>query len=350
MKMRAHAGGFARTLLVALVAVLTGCAKEPPPAPPAATAPAPPPLPPCDRACLENMVDRYLDALIAHDPHRIAISKDFRFTENGVRLDEGDGVWRTLTAKGSYRMVVADAETGHVAMLGSVREDGIPAMIAVHLKIQGRAIEHAEVFVQRDPKSAEGFEKIGYRWTEPVPAAERLSRADLLRISNQYFDGLQRNDGRGDYPFAEDCNRIENGAFTTNVAPKPGETRADPATAERYSAQWSCLEQFRSGLLYFVSRVRDRRFVAVDPERGLTFSFVFFDHAAGDTRRFRTPDGRAVTAGPRQPWTWQLAEAFRIEKGRIRQIMAIMERVPYGMNSGWSTWEQGLSDEPRDVR
>jgi len=76
---------------------------------------------------------------------------------------------------------------------------------------------------------------------------------------------------------------------------------------------------------------------------------VFFDHSAGDTRRFRTPDGRAVEAGPKQPWTWSIAEAFRIDRSGIRQIMAIMERVPYGMNSGWSTWEQGLATEPRDV-
>jgi hypothetical protein len=26
-----------------------------------------------------------------------------------------------------------------------------------------------------------------------------------------------------------------------------------------------------------------------------------------------------------------------------------MERVPYGMNSGWSSWEDGLSSRARDV-
>ena len=109
------------------------------------------------------------------------------------------------------------------------------------------------------------------------------------------------------------------------------------------------MEQFKSGLLYFVSRIRDRRYVAVDPERGLVFSLIFFDHSAGDTRNFETPDGRKVTAGPQQPWTWQLVELFQIEKGKIHQIEAIMERSPYGMNSGWSAWEDGLSDRARDV-
>jgi len=329
---------------VAALALLGGCRKPPTPPPPAAV-----PAAKCDRSCLESLVDTYLDAVLAHDPHRLPMTTEFRFTENGVRLDAGDGLWRTMTAKGSYRMFVADVEGEHVAFLGSIREDGIPAMIAIHLRVKNRRIDSAETFIQRNEESALGFEKIGYRWEQPVPEAERTSRADLLRVSNLYFSGMQRNDGMGDYPFAADCNRIENGRNTTNVAPKPGEPRVDPKSAERYSAQWSCLEQFKSGLLYFVSRIRDRRFVAVDTERGLTFSFVFFDHSAGDTRRFRTPAGREVIAGPRQPWTWQLAEAFRVEKGQIRQIMAIMERVPYGMNSGWSTWEQGLSTEMRDV-
>jgi hypothetical protein len=336
--------GFAATALIALAA-LSGCDSKraaPQAAPPVASVS-------CDRACLEGMVDRYLDAVLMHDPHRIDITPDFKFTENGVRLDLGDGLWRTMSAKGSYRMFVTDAEAGHVAFLGSIREDDMPAMIAVHLKVKNLRIVAAETFIQRNEKSALGFEKIGYTWTDEIPPAERMTRAELLRISNLYFTGMQRNDGKGDYPFAPDCNRIENGTNSTNVPVKPGEKRADPKTANMYSGQWGCREQFESGLLYFVSRIRDRRFVAVDPERGLTFSFIFFDHSAGDTRRFRSADGREITAGPRQPWTWQLAEAFRVEKSQIRQIMAIMERVPYGMNSGWSTWEQGLSPDLRDV-
>ncbi|HSW39880.1 MAG TPA: hypothetical protein VLL97_10345, partial [Acidobacteriota bacterium] len=94
---------------------------------------------------------------------------------------------------------------------------------------------------------------------------------------------------------------------------------------------WGCREQFESGLLNFVSRIRDRRFVAVDRERGIVFAFGFFDH---DTIN----------------WTWQLAELFRIEKGNIRRIEAIFHRSPYGLNSGWSTFEQGMSDRIQSIR
>jgi hypothetical protein len=303
----------------------------------------------CDRACLEGFVDRYLDAVIAHDPSKAPLAKDAKFSENGQKLEFGDGLWNTMTGKGTYRLFVTDVDAGQAAFLGSIQEAGTPAMIALRLTARNGQITEAESFVQRSDRSAQGFEKIGWTWTEPIPPAERLSRGELVRIANMYFSGMQKNDGKGVYPFADDCNRIENGSFATNVPTPPGQTRPDPKTANNYSGQWSCLEQFQSGLLHFVTRIRDRRFVAVDPERGLVFSFIFFDHSAGATRRFQTPDGRTVTAGPQQPWTWELAELFRIERSKIRQIEAIMERVPYGMNSGWSSWEDGLSDRGRDV-
>ncbi|HTY64599.1 MAG TPA: hypothetical protein VMG30_20295 [Acidobacteriota bacterium] len=44
-----------------------------------------------------------------------------------------------------------------------------------------------------------------------------------------------------------------------------------------------------------------------------------------------------------------LAELFKVEKNKIRRIEAIMTRSPYGMNSGWSSWKDGLSSLARDV-
>ena len=305
--------------------------------------------PACDRACLEGFIGKYFDAALAHDPHRLPLAKGIKFTENGQKLELGDGLWRTITAKGTFQVLVPDTAAGQVAFLGSIREAEIPAMLAVRLKIKGGQIAEIETLVQRNDKSADGFDKIGYTWSDSIPEAERMSRAELLRVANLYFSGMERNDGKGDYPFSDDCNRIENGTNSTNAPTPEGQTRPDPRTANNYSGQWTCMEQFKSGLLHFVTRIRDRRYVAVDPQRGLVFTFNFFDHSAGDTRTFQLPDGRTVTAGPKQPWTWEIAETFRLEKGKIRQIMAIMERVPYGMNSGWSTWEQGLSSSARDV-
>jgi len=312
----------------------------------------------CDRACLEQTVDRFLDAFVKHDPKLASLTSGIKYTENGQRLELGDGSWRTMIGKGTYRLFVSDVPAGQVAFIGTLREenaqqkDGAPVLIALRLKVEKRNISEIELLVVRNENAARNCEKLGmpnHLFLEDVPQAERMSRADLVKTANMYFSGMQRNDGKGVYPFADDCERFENGAPSTNVPPKPGEPRADPKTATMYSSQWGCKEQFASGLLHFVSRIRDRRYVAVDQERGLVFSFVFFDHMGGDTRRYTAPDGRAITAGPTTPWTWELAEMFKIEKSKIHRIEAVLDRSPYGMQSGWSSPEDGVSDHARDV-
>ena len=302
----------------------------------------------CDRTCLEQYVDRYMDAMLADKPGTDLFAREVKFTENGVRLPlGGEGLWANMSGKGSYKFYVPDIETQQVAFIGTAREtlggsgEGNLVAIALRLKINNGLITEAEQMVVRPagnnsgtgggprfPAAGESIEKLGapqaiYR--EVVPPSQRPSREEMIRTANYYFSGMQNNDGKGYYPFADDCNRHENGIQTTNVPLKPGEVKPDPRTAKTYSASWSCKEQFESGLLNIVSRIRDRRFVAVDRERGIVFAFGFFDH---------------VTIN----WTWEIAELFKVQNGLIHRIEAVLQRCPYGMNSGWSTYEQGMSD------
>jgi hypothetical protein len=280
-----------------------------------------------------------------------------RFTEDGQQLAIGDGLWNTLRGKGKYRLFVTDVPAGQVAFIGTIEEDhrepdkGTGALLAVRLKVVGQKITQIEQIVIRDEKAAQRVDALTVNpvYLQTVPESGRMSRKDMLAVSNKYFSGMQQNDGKGDYPFADDCIRLENGFQTTSAPTPAGQTRPDPKTATNYSSQWNCLEQFQSGLLHFVNRIRDRRFVALDEERGIAFAFAFFDHSGGETRNFKAPDGRSVTSGPVQPWTWQLAELFKVQDGKIHKIEAILQRSPYGMNSGWSTWSQGMSDQGRDV-
>src|SRR5260221_12036135 len=103
----------------------------------------------CDRACLEGFVDQYLDALVAHDPAKLPAARNLKMTENGVRLEPGDGFWRTATAKGSYRLFVADPQAGQVAFLGTMKEADIQVSVATRLKIANRQIAEIETFVVR---------------------------------------------------------------------------------------------------------------------------------------------------------------------------------------------------------
>src|SRR5712671_2738390 len=81
---------------------------------------------PCDRACLEGFVDQYLDAVIAHDPKRLPLAPNAKFTENGQRLNVGDGFWRSTLSKGNYKLFVTDVETGQVAFIGTITEGATP--------------------------------------------------------------------------------------------------------------------------------------------------------------------------------------------------------------------------------
>ncbi len=301
----------------------------------------------CNRDCLEGYVNRYLDAMQAHKVSDDLFARDTKFTENGVRLPLGnEGLWFRMSGKGTYKFYVPDIETQQVAFIGTVREggksptDGTLVALALRLRIvNGHITEVEQLAIRPDvplgaaapapsrfPPTGEGVEKMGAPnpiFKEVIPEAKRLSREELIKTANYYFAGLQRNDGKGYYPFTDDCDRFENGMQTTNIP------RTDAATGK--TIKMGCKKQFEEGLKGIVSRVRDRRFVAVDRERGIVFAFGFFDHENIN-------------------WTWQLGELFKIENGQIRRIEAVFHRAPYGINSGWSTYEQGLSEEPQIIR
>jgi hypothetical protein len=260
---------------------------------------------------------------------------DLKYTENGVRMPFGaEGLWFGMSGIGNYMFYIPDIDTQQIAFLGTVREngktqsDGDLVAIALRLKIRNQRIVEIEQIVSRPsninssrsdfPPTGQGVEAMGAPhpiFMTAIPEVERMSRAELIETANFYFSGLENNDGKGYYPFTEDCVRFEN---AVDVLARGG-TRT------------TCKKQFEEGLKGIVDRVRDRRFVAVDRERGIVFAFGFFDHH-------------------RINWTWQLAELFRIEKGQIRRIEAIFHRAPFAMPSGWSTYEESMSSEVQDVR
>jgi len=305
----------------------------------------------CDRGCLESTLEGYVDALVARDPSKLAVDRSVVFTENGQRLELGDGLWHTVTGRGGYALRLADVERGQAVLMGTIREADVPTILVVRLKVARRRIEEVETLVIRNEAAAKSLDTIGTpraAWSQPVPATERHTRADLVHIANLYFSGIERNNGRGEYPIADSCARLENGVVTAGdpaAVLGPAAAAADAGAPAR--ARSRCRQQFESGVFFYVTRIRDRRFVLVDPERGLAFAFAFFDNGSGDARNGTLTDGRKVVSGPAIPWTWQIAEVFKIERGLIGPVESVLHQVPYGMGSGWSTWPQAMSSEPR---
>jgi hypothetical protein len=172
-----------------------------------------------------------------------------------------------------------------------------------------------------------------------------------------YFSGLERNDGKGDYPFADDCDRIENGTHTTNNKNfVTGSLLGTPSTSSDAAQNTSpinpsamgCMEQFRTGYFHFVTRIRDRRWLIVDRQKGIAFAFVFFDHAAGKARTFKLSDGREISTGPTRPFTLEIGEMFKVRGNKIHEVEAVLNDVPYGMVSGWdANWQDAMSSRAR---
>ena len=287
---------------------------------------------PCDRACLDGFVDQYLTALAARDSSHLPVASNVRFTENGTMLNLNEGLWGTANGLGKFRLYTDDPAAGEVGFIGVVKEWDRPAILVLRLKVENRKITEIETIVNRDIPGATALDEIATPdsvLTATVPSTERASREDLTRIANMYFSGLERGDGKGVYPFTPDCNRIEGGTQTTN---NPALDAPRPYGYPIFSM--GCEAQFKTGFFKFVTRIRDRRFMVVDRERGLVFAFVFFDHN-GTVKTLTLNDGSVFPESLRHPFTWEIGVVFKIEKGKIRFIQGVPTQAQYGLKPGW---------------
>ena len=139
---------------------------------------------------------------------------------------------------------------------------------------------------------------------------------------------IENNDGKGYYPFTDDCDRLENGALTTN---RPGMIRMGDVDI----GAMGCKAQFSTGLYGVVTQVHQRRFPVIDEERQVVWAHAVFDHC-GCKRELTMPDGRVVPiAGFTRPSSILLAEAFAIRGDLIEQVEAVGTSVPYHSDTGW---------------
>jgi hypothetical protein len=298
----------------------------------------------CNRACLEGLVNQYLDALAKRDPSGLPVSKDVRYTENDQVLDLGDGFWKTAEGRGAYEHIFADPELGQVAYMGTMKEAGTLVLMSLRLRIElGRITEIESVFFK--PGGA-GPNNIAFMdtfkpedfWFRSIPPAQRLSRQELISIADAYFTGLQKNDGKGiggtgTYPFTDDCKRIENGAYTAGAEP-----RANLPPGALDANAMDCLEQFKLGYYFVVQNIHDRRYPVVDQERGIVWAHAIFDQ--GTVNKGVLSNGKAFEfRGFNRPSSLLVTEAFLIDttsgKGKIRRVEMVGTSVPYHMHTPW---------------
>jgi hypothetical protein len=292
----------------------------------------------CNRACLAGVMNTYLQALVQHNPAALPTTRNVKYTENGVRLTIGDGLWQTAAAMPTYRLDIIDDEAGQVGLLGRISENGNNNWYGVRLKVEpDQKVSEIEVLINRSVSAAPAGPAGGApprQNTEPhplmaevVPADKRLTREQLADISNTYFTGLDTSDSSRGIPFSPQCQRRENGTVTAN----------NPDAPKGSMAWFDCKTQFDTGFSVIVTDIRERRFEVVDRTKGLAFGWGYFDHNGTPARFSRTPDHEMVDVAAtfRQPITFYIAEVFKVVDGNIRQIEAVLTTVPYQMESGW---------------
>ena len=283
----------------------------------------------CDRACLNGFLDQLIAAMVAHDSSTLPLARDVKYTENGQLLKIGDGFWGTASGPPTYKIYAADPQAGEAMFMGVLPENGAPVIFCVRLKIELRRIVEIEAIVARKEAGSiarpENLVTPNPIFAETVPAAQRRSRQNMIAIANSYFNAIEK--GHASFvPFDANCNRIESGVQTTN--------NAALATQPDSVLGMGCADQIKTRNFQPDTLIRDRRFAVIDEERGLVFVLGFFDHDA-TLRSYTMANGHTVKQTRTGPWTWEIAEMFKIQDGKIMRVEALVNTGIYGMKAGW---------------
>jgi len=288
----------------------------------------------CDKACLTTLAGRFMTALAAQKPADVPWAKDVKFTENGVGIQVGEGIWGSIRSKSDLGLIVPDASTGTVAWYGLIYDHDAPAYAGVRLKVKGARVSEAEVIVARERNPGPWADPKQFRMNPAldamVAAGERTSRKDLIAAVEGYARTVERNDGNLKAKFAPGCTRVENGIVVTSGAVgSAGLVKSPGQYAE------GCEAQLKLGLYRPVDRIRDRRVLAVDEERGLVVTAGIADFGLAQ-RQYTLTDGRKVESQTFHAFARGLFEVYKIVGGRIQAVEAVSVDHPYGMYSGWN--------------
>ena len=302
----------------------------------------------CPRACMTQILDQYLDALVRHDPSGLPLSKGVRFTENTEEIKLGEGLWISASkGPSAFKVYAVDPGSSQAVFYGLMEERGRPIQIVVRLKLINGRITEIEHVINRgalSPAAMANLQSPRPALLADVPAAERTPRDLMINAADDYFEAIEHQDGSR-APFAADCDRRENGSKTTNNHPPVGwPVPLGSPVADRGMAligSMGCAEQLNTGVMAFITRLWPRRVDVVDEEKGLVFTFVMFNHRGG----FRDLPIKGVDGVTSLPLggassSMQMTEIFKIRGGQIHEVEAIGFALPYGAKSGWEAYGQ----------
>jgi hypothetical protein len=289
----------------------------------------------CDRACLKNLADSYVAALVAHDPSKVPLARNIRTVENIKRIQPGEGLWKSASAvPTTFRIYVPDTVAQQIGFMAVMQEDGKPIQLGLRLKLENGKIteaEHVVVHTLREP-NLPNLQTPRLALTSSVPEPYRDSRGRLLYIGASYYNALDLNNGSL-APFADDCVRFENGGQSTR---KPVPSGLTPTDDFAPFGALGCAKQLDSQVMSYITAIDNRRVWIADEETGLAFGLSHFRHAM-DKHEYPTigVPGVEVRKLDYKPFDLPAVHIFKIWGGQIHEIEALGFLAPYNSATGW---------------
>ena len=255
----------------------------------------------CTRDNLKSLANKYFSAIAANDPAMMPFSPDAKYTENGIEVKIGEGLWKTAGKTLLTRHLVDTHKCGtHTqAVIEEKNGEGKfrPILMGVRLQYEGGKITEIESILAREKEFAmemsEGggansvLQTKGQDWESILPVGERSSRLAMKAAADDYFDMFTEEPIYGT-PFAKPCHRWENGFQTT----KGGSFGGKDYVAGDCSPK---------GL---VIKHNPRRIPLVDVEAGIVVAYIHFGNLP-DFHMFKMRNGRVeliqAVIGPASP-------------------------------------------------
>lgn len=301
--------------------------------------------PDCDRQCLIDMADAYAAALAANDPSRAPLAHGIVTVENIRRIEPGEGLWQTATGGPTEFLIhVPDPVAQQVGVLAMMESEGEPVLVGFRLKRENGRIVEAEHIVAGNLGETQlaNLRAVRPALLRDVAYEYADSRGRLLHIGMAYYDALDNNNGR-QAPFADDCERRENGFQTArnpmvrDAPAGPTSGQADPIFA--YLGGLGCEAQMDTNMWEYIDTIDNRRVEIADVQTGLVWGMGHFRHDMVE-ERYRLigvpgAEYREITASTGAGFDMPAIHINKVWGGKIHEIEAIGIVVPYMSPTGW---------------
>jgi hypothetical protein len=258
----------------------------------------------CNRQCLTGMMTQFIDALVAHDPSKLPVAENVRYTEDSRAAQLGRGIWQTVTANGGFRQDYIDTHRQVAGAHILLREGATQVLYSVLLHLANMKIMGIETLVQRvEPGGRFQPTELGAPirgMNDPIPSGKKNTREEMVRIALTYPEGLRvGNFTDGGTPFADGAYRVENGVIT-----------ADQTDARRRMYEQNII--VHPGVIPSVA--------VVDEENGVVVLWMNFGHT-GDSYGV----GNALVT----------FEAFKVWGNQIHSVNAFFKGLPISTARFW---------------